>query len=277
MTHLLNNSFEEESRSFENEINNFLDGNNIRVFTIINDNLLNNNEEGSTGDSINVIEWERIENEPGFLRRRRERGRGRGRGDTNGEHHNKFAFDNMLRKTKSIIIKILFDFINKKIMIVYNGNIGHGNNIKKLFLLNHSQISNANIDFNRSFLEKTLKEIFSADLSNRINNYKKDHNKILIEKLINEEDKEKKEYFHGLFNLTFIDCLKYFREANLNKANNVYIEGLKRFCDLENDASFRSKNDPSFIEYLKKFINNYEYGLSRRRSRNSRRNNNMEN
>ena len=277
MTHLLNNSFEEESRSFENEINNFLDGNNIRVFTIINDNLLNNNEEGSTGDSISVIEWERIENEPGFLRRRRERGRGRGRGDTNGEHHNKFAFDNMLRKTKSIIIKILFDFINKKIMIVYNGNIGHGNNIKKLFLLNHSQISNANIDFNRAFLEKTLKEIFSADLSNRINNYKKDHNKILIEKLINEEDKEKKEYFHGLFNLTFIDCLKYFREANLNKANNVYIEGLKRFCDLENDASFRSKNDPEFIEYLKKFINNYEYGLSRRRSRNSRRNNNMEN
>ena len=277
MTHLLNNSFEEESRSFENEINNFLDGNNIRVFTIINDNLLNNNEEGSTGDSINVIEWERIENEPGFLRRRRERGRGRGRGDTNGEHHNKFAFDNMLRKTKSIIIKILFDFINKKIMIVYNGNIGHGNNIKKLFLLNHSQISNANIDFNRSFLEKTLKEIFSADLSNRINNYKKDHNKILIEKLINEEEKKKKGYFHGLFNLTFIDCLKYFREANLNKANNVYIEGLKRFCDLENDASFRSKNDPEFIEYLKKFINNYEYGLSRRRSRNSRRNNNMEN
>ena len=48
--------------------------------------------------------------------------------------------------------------------------------------MNQAQVSNANINFNKAFLEKTLGEIFSADLSKRINNYKNDHNKKLIQK-----------------------------------------------------------------------------------------------
>ena len=63
----------------------------------------------------------------------------------------------MVRKTKSMIIKLLLNFIN----------------IKKLFLMNQAQVSNANINFNRAFLERTLGEIFSADLSKRIVNIKK--------------------------------------------------------------------------------------------------------
>ena len=278
MTDLLNYFLEVENREFTNGLPNelntlFIENNmtpvNFFEFNNINGNNLNYDEEGPTGYTYFINH-----HEPEFLNR--ERRRGRGRGESNGNGHNKYAFDNMLRKTKCMIIKEVFNFINKKIFIIYNGNIGHGDNIKKLFLINHAQVSNANIYFNRAFLEKTLGEIFSADLSKRIINYKRDHNKKLIEKLKNEEDEEKNEYFNGLFNLTFLDCLKYFRNENVNHAY-VYIEGLKRFSDFENDSIFRKTNEPDFIEQLGLFINNYEYNLSQRRGRNPIHNYNIEN
>ena len=196
MTDLLNNSFEEENSEFANYIPN-------EQNTLFNENNnLNEDEEGSTGDTLYIRHNEqrtenepRIENEPrtenehGFFNQ--ERRRGRGRGESNGKVHNKYIFDNMLRKTKGMIIKVVFNFINKKIMAIYDDNIGQGNNIKKLFMINQAQVSNANIDFNKAFLEKTLGEIFSADLTKRIVNYNRDHNKILIEKLKKKTKKKK--------------------------------------------------------------------------------------
>jgi len=283
MTDLLNNSFEEENSEFANYIPN---GQNTLFHE---NNNLNEDEEGPTGDTLYIrhneprIENEprtenetRIENEPrtenehGFFNQ--ERRRGRGRGESNGKVHNKYIFDNMLRKTKGMIIKVLFNFINKKIMAIYDDNIGQGNNIKKLFMINQAQVSNANIDFNKAFLEKTLGEIFSADLTKRIVNYNRDHNKILIEKLKNEKDEEKKEYFNGLFNLEFSDCLKYFRGANVNNDKYKYIKGLKKFCDLKNEANFRQKNDTDFIEHSESFINDYEKNLNKRKGRKTSQN-----
>ena len=280
----LNNFLQAENMLFNNdipnELNTLFNENNIEPFAIFgfnnnNNNLLNDNMEGPTGYTLHIHPQEPIVNELEFQNRERRRERGRGRGQLNVEGHTKYAFDNMVRKTKSMIIKLLLNFINKKILIIYDGKIEHGNFIKKLFLMNQAQVSNANINFNKAFLEKTLGEIFSADLSKRINNYKKNHNKTLIEELINEKDKEKKEYFNSLFNLTFSDCLKYFR--NSNNANNpkyIYIEGQTEFCDLENDSKFKQQNDEEFIEHMKQFINNYEDNLNSRRAR---LNNNIEN
>ena len=165
MADSLNNSFEEENSEFENYIPN-------EQNTLFHENNnLNEDEEGPTGDTLYIRHNEqrtenepRIENEPrtenehGFFNQ--ERRRGRGRGESNGKVHNKYIFDNMLRKTKGMIIKVVFNFINKKIMAIYDDNIGQGNIIKKLFMINQAQVSNANIDFNKVFLEKTLGEIF---------------------------------------------------------------------------------------------------------------------
>ena len=279
MTDLLNNSFEEENSEFANYIPN---GQNTLFHE---NNNLNEDEEGPTGDTLYIRHNEqrtenqpRIENQPrtenehGFFNQERRRGRGRERGESNGKVHNKYKFDNMLRKTKGMIIKVLFNFINKKIMAIYDDNIGQGNIIKKLFMINQAQVSNANIDFNKAFLEKTLGEILSADLTKRIINYNRDHNKILIEKLKNEKDEEKKEYFNGLFNLEFSDCLKYFRGANVNNDKYKYIKGLKKFCDLKNEANFRQKNVPDFIEHLESFINDYEKNLNKRKGRKTSQN-----
>ena len=75
--------------------------------------------------------------------------------------HNRFADDNSRRKVKRIIISELHDFINEKIYEKYDGDIGEGMNKKKLMKLCQDQISNAKIQFNKDFLNKSLEEIFS--------------------------------------------------------------------------------------------------------------------
>ena len=264
MNESLNNSFAEE-----NDMLSYIFGDgpfNLNTFGFHNNNNHNDINERPTGETLYIIEREPIPNEPQFLRR------GRRRGSTGEGLHNKYSFDNLLRKSKGLIIKLLLNFLNSKIACVYRGQIGHGKFIKKLFLLKHDQISNANIDFNRAFLEKTLGEIFSADLSSRIVNYKKEHNKILIEYLKNEEDEEKKEFFNNLFSLTFLNCINYFRGTNVNNDKYVYMEGLKKFSDLEKDEKFRKKNSKEYIDCLKNFINEYENELRDRNGRRSRRN-----
>ena len=168
---------------------------------------------------------------------------------------------------KYLIYKETFKFINKKIKVKY-GNIGHGKNKKKLILAKHDQIANSKIDYNKEFLYKSLKEIFSVELSGRVKNYDKEHNQILIEKLINEDDMEKREYFKGLFNLTFLECLKYFRGEKNEKY--VYIEGLKKFNDLVKENKFKKYEDAEdYINYLREFINDYENRLGSRKGRRS--------
>ena len=282
MTDLLNNSFETEKKQFindfSNEQNSFNSENDSNTSNNVDemDNIkkifnFDNKEEGSTGESINVVEQEKKENRPRLRLIRKKRGRG------TGGNHNKHTFDNIVRKIKGMVLKNVSNCINEKIKMKYNNNIGFGDNIKKLFLINHAQVKNANIDFNKAFLEKALGEIFSADLSRRVTNYNRDHNKILIEKLKNEEKKKKKEYFNCLFNLTFLDCLKYFRGDNVNNPKYVYIEGLKRFRDIKNEANYKERKDPEFIEYLESFINNYENEINKRIGRKLRQNYNIEN
>lgn len=190
--------------------------------------------------------------------------------------HNKYSYDNMIGKVKHLIYKELFNLINDKISVIYNGKIGHGIFIKILMLAKEDQIANSTIEFNKKFLNKTLEEIFSEELSNRINNYPKDHNLILVKKLMNEDDIEKREYFKGLFSLTFLDCLKYFRNENDDKY--VYIEGLKRFDDLVNDNIFNEdENDEDYVECLRECIDNYETTLDHKKGRKPRKKNHEEN
>jgi hypothetical protein len=125
--------------------------------------------------------------------------------------HNKFSDDNLRRKVKHIILDELMKFINNKICTMYNNNIGHGIFIKKLLIMNQKQKCDATVLFNKEFLNKTLKDIFSDRISSRFTIFPLDHNKKLIYNLMNETDEEKKNYFEKLFNLTFIQCLRHFR------------------------------------------------------------------
>ena len=109
-------------------------------------------------------------------------------------------------------------------------------------------------------MNKTLGEIFSENISNRYTNYPPEHNKNVIEKLINDEDEIKRNYFKKLFNLKFIDCIRHFRESCLINE----LVGLTLFKDLK----LKSEMDEDYRKALKYYIYNYENIILNKKERN---------
>ena len=188
----------------------------------------------------------------------------------NKYEHNKYSDDNIRRKCKHLVLKHLLEFLNYKIKNIYNGNIGNGIFKKELQILNQSQKSDATINFNRIFLTKTIGEIFSENISGRFTNYPIYHNKVLINKLMNENDEQKRIYFNNLFNLNFIQCLKHFRgEEKID-----LLDGLKCFKDIKNDIIDKYEKDgDEYYNTLNYYLNNYERIINNKKSR-KRKNNN---
>ena len=185
------------------------------------------------------------------------------REDSGSGDHNKFSDDNLRRKVKHLVIDSAFKFINEKIKKIYNGNIGHGIYVKKLFIINQKQITEASIQFNKDFLNKTLGDIFSEDISQRYTSYNPHHNQTLIKALINEKDEDKKTYFKKLFNITFKDCLKHFRGSQKVEE----LEGMKGF----NDIKPKYKDDIDYLSCLESNIMNYEEKINNKKTRKSKK------
>ena len=164
--------------------------------------------------------------------------------------HNKFSDDNLRRKVKHLVLKNVFDFINEKIRSMYS-DINKGIFTKQLLTINQKQISDATILFNKKFLEKPLKDIFSVEISKRYTNYLESHNKNLINFLMNEEeDENKRVYFNNLFNLKFIECLEHFRGT----ADYIHLEGMKTFDEIKDDFA----KDKNYLDVLTNYVEEYE-------------------
>ena len=149
--------------------------------------------------------------------------------------HTKYTYDNLKRECKHLVIENIMTFINKKIYEVYNGDIGDGITKRQLVKLNQEQKKNSNAEFNKLFIYKTLKEILSEKITKKIKILEEDHNKKLIEKLI----EEKKNDFASLFNITFIECVQHFIEEKQIKELN----GLTLFSELKEKIINKYKDD----------------------------------
>ena len=173
--------------------------------------------------------------------------------------HTKYTYDNLKRKCKHLVIENVMVFINKKIKEAYNGKIGDGVVKKELVKLNQSQKRNSSTNFNKLFLNKTLKEILSQNITNRIKFYKKDHNKEVIEKVI----EEKKDIFESLFNITFKDCVNHF----IGNKQIDELNGLTLFSELKEQILEKNKNDgESFYKNLEIFMKEFEERINNARS-----------
>jgi hypothetical protein len=176
--------------------------------------------------------------------------RKRGRNPKESGKHNKFSDDNIRRKIKRILINELQEFINNKINDFYDKNIGQGFFKKKLLPMSQKQISDASSLFNKEFLNKSLKDIFSENISTRNKILPLNFNKLVIEKLINEQEETKRVYFQNLFSLTFIQCLRHFRgEEKINE-----LSGLNGIDKIQEKYNF---ND-DYFETLTFYFFNYE-------------------
>ena len=167
---------------------------------------------------------------------------GRKRKDSNEVgKHGKDSGDNIIRKIKSCLLNFLLIFINSFIYEKYNGNIGEGKYKKAILKMNQQQIINDKN--NKIFMKKTLKEIFSNKLSKKFSTFDSEHNKKLIEFLLNESDIEKRKEFQNLFSLTFLDCLNHFSGIKL-LSNLKGMKSLNDFCK-------KFEDDQAYIKSIK--------------------------
>ena len=178
--------------------------------------------------------------------------------------HNKFTFDNIIRKIKAISMQSFFNFFNNKIKEVYKDS-----EVKSLWglkKLNQSQIANSNIEYNRLFFEKSLKDIFSDNITTKWKTEGRDHNKKLIEKLLNEENKEKKIIFEKILNYKFIDIVKYLRGER---------EGLDELKCLDFDEYMwnKIKKDENYLKDFKYNMENIEKLIQNKKPRNRQKKN----
>lgn len=188
-------------------------------------------------------------------------GKKRGRAIEIGDYdHNKFSDDNLRRLCKHLVLKYIQDFINNKIKEKYNNNIGKGIFVLKLLTLNQKQKSNSSVQFNKEFLNKTLGDILSDNISTKYTNYSQNHNKQVINHLKNEKNEEIRDYFNKLFNLTFLDCLKYFRGSDNNISE---LQGLTKFDVVKN----KYKEDKDYFKTLNYYMMNFELIINNKKAR----------
>ena len=182
--------------------------------------------------------------------------------------HNKFSDDNLRKKCKNTILKYALKFINEKIKEKYKNKIGHGKFKKELKILNQEKKAKSTVDFDKSFLTKTLKDIFSGDISARFYNFSKDYNRELIKSLLQDKEEDRKQYFIKLFNITFIECLKYFREDE-EALNIEELNGFKKISLIKDELIKKHGND--YAEMLIHYLNNFEEIINNKKGRNRRK------
>ena len=180
--------------------------------------------------------------------------------NTKNKKRKKLDDQSMRKECKSIILDCIFDFINRKIGELYNFKIDNVKNTKLFQNLNQKQISENKIKYNKDFINRTLKDIFSEKIKSQITSFIPFHNLKLVNQLTNETDLDKRNYFNRLFNLTFLQCLKHFRESEYYEELN----GMK----LLKEVIEENLNDTNYIEVLKYYIFYYENILEKKKSRN---------
>ena len=242
---------------------------NNKEFLDDTNNIVNSKEKSSKKIGVKSFDSKSIfiENK-NICRRKRKRERERDNYDSNNNEHDKFTDDNVRRKIKRIVFTHLLKYINKQIQIKYNGKIGKGVFKKELRILNQAQIANSNIAFNKALLNKTLYDIFSDKISSRITNYSEDHNKVIIEGLINEKDTEKRIYFQSLFNLTFLDCLEYLSgDKHFEQLNGL--ELFSEFKEIKQDFLQKYDDGEEYVKILKYHLKEYKNIINSKSSRES--------
>ena len=177
--------------------------------------------------------------------------------------HNKYSDDNLLRKCKHLIINSLMEFINDTIRRIYKENIGQGILIKKFFTMKQEQKKNTYIDYNKSFLNKELGDIFSEDICGRYTNFLPDHNKNLVNYLKNENNQKISKLFTKIFNLTFKDVLNHIN----GKEEILEINGLKDIDTILEGY----ENEPKYYDQVKNYILNFEEIIEKKKSRKKRK------
>jgi hypothetical protein len=171
--------------------------------------------------------------------------------------HNKYCEDNIIRKIKATIVSTISFFINTIIAKIYNNDIGKGIFKKEILKMNQNQI--LILKYDKEFINKKLSDILSNNISSKYTCYRPEHNKLLIEELLNESDIEKRKIFENIFSATFLDCLKHIRgEINIKEFDGL--DSLEKICE-----KFEDDND--YLKLFKYYALNFENIIMNKKNR----------
>ena len=112
-------------------------------------------------------------------------------------------------------------------------------------------------------MRKTLREILSENITKRIKYYKEDHNKQVINSII----EEKKDIFESLFNLTFLECVEHF----IGNKEIKELNGLTLFSEVKEQILKKHKKDgESYYKNLEFFMKEFEKKIDNARPKKRR-------
>ena len=166
--------------------------------------------------------------------------------------------DNEIKKGRNILLNSIFRFVNKKIRIIFNNDIGKGISIKQFVKISKKELNHSNVEFDKNYLNTKLKEIFSGDISGKFTNFLINKNEKLLQNLI------KIDYFKELFELTFLQCIEHINGTKFIPL----LEGFETLDEiLLNEEEKLKEND---IENYKYIIENYRQCVENKFSRKPR-------
>ena len=247
---------------FEQELNDSEDINEEEIYFIKDINIKENNIINFNNiDKKTIIPSEK-NIEENFINQKRKQGRKKKDSLEEGQH-NKKTFDNILRRIKNSLLNSFRILLNSKIKNAYN--FKKLRKKWKLLKINPKHARNSNIEFNKVFIHKSLKEIFSEETTIK-NLCNRDHNKILIKQLLNEKNTEKRKIFEILFNLTFLDLMKY---SVGERPDLIELKGLSLSQKLLNEMAL----DEEYSELIFDILKNIETILENKFPRNKNKKN----
>ena len=172
--------------------------------------------------------------------------------------HGKYAEDNRVRKVKVCLKDSLFRKINSEIQKnAISINIdGKEYKVDGLLDINQEQTINTTVGENLKLLKRELKDFFSVGISNKFKNYPKNFNKLIIEKLYQENFAN----VTCILDKTFLDSLKYFRKDKDVYDNEEFscLQGIEKDFE-ELPQKFRKEgHDNRYINMVINLINNFE-------------------
>ena len=247
---------------FEQELDDSEDINEDEIYFIKDINIKENNIINFNNiDKKTIIPSEK-NIEENFINQKRKQGRKKKDSLEEGQH-NKKTFDNILRRIKNSLLNSFRILLNSKIKNAYN--FKKLRKKWKLLKINPKHARNSNIEFNKVFIHKSLKEIFSEETTIK-NLCNRDHNKILIEQLLKEKNTEKRKIFEILFNLTFLDLMKY---SVGERPDLIELQGLSLSQKLLNEMAL----DEEYSELIFDILKNIETILENKFPRNKNKKN----
>lgn len=165
--------------------------------------------------------------------------------------HNKYSKDNIIIKIKTFIIRCIREALNESFIekVFFNPKINGF-----LGLSPKNVIKNYKNEYNEELLNKTIKEIFSEDISSKYKS-EKDHNKKLIEKIFRENLEHK---VIKLLNIKLKDFLDIFRgQANEEICKNINVMELDKYSvNVFLEKLFDEEKNTSEVERTNKYLFN---------------------